>query len=58
MAKADKLTASMSGSKDTTHVSFLCQQCYQPLCIDTSLYSLDQESYKDLECKFFFNEIC
>lgn len=50
--KSDKLITSMNGSKDTTHVSFLCQECYQPLRIDNSLYSLDQELYKDLETSF------
>ncbi|XP_057317020.1 beclin-1-like [Hydractinia symbiolongicarpus] len=38
--------------KDTTHVSFVCQRCYQPLKLDNSLYSLDNDTQQELESPF------
>lgn len=38
--------------RDTTHVSFVCQQCYQPLRLDHSLYSLDFEVQQDLTAPY------
>ena len=37
-----------TGRKGTTHVSFVCQKCYQPLRLDTSFNNLDKETLKEL----------
>ena len=37
-----------TGRKGTTHVSFVCQRCYQPLRLDTSFNNLDKETLKEL----------
>lgn len=34
--------------RGTTHVSFVCQKCYQPLRLDQSFTSLDKETVKEL----------
>ena len=41
----------MASAKDvrgTTHISFVCQKCYQPLKLDNSIISLDGETLTEL----------
>ena len=43
------MAQSMSGSgRGTTHVSFVCQRCYQPLRLDHSFSNFDAETLKEL----------
>lgn len=41
--------ATSTDGRNTTFVSFICQQCYQPLKIDNSIKSLDLDSCLELE---------
>ena len=45
----------MATAKETTHVSFVCQRCYQPLKMDNSIYSLHSEAKKELESSFYLH---
>ena len=44
-----------ASAKETTCVSFVCQRCYQPLKMDSSIYSLDSEAKKELESSFYLH---
>lgn len=44
--------ASAKEVRATTHVSFVCQRCYQPLKLDHSLLSLDGETIAELTAPF------
>ena len=47
---AENVSSGLSG-KNTTFISFICQQCYQPLKIDNSIRTLDLDSCLELESK-------
>eukprot|EP00112_Aurelia_sp_Birch-Aquarium-sp1_P011283 Seg2372.3 transcript_id=Seg2372.3/GoldUCD/mRNA.D3Y31 product=Beclin-1 protein_id=Seg2372.3/GoldUCD/D3Y31 len=47
MAQSKGATAA-GGLRGTTHVSFVCQRCYQPLRLDHSFNSFDAETLKEL----------
>ena len=51
MAQSKGATA--AGMRGTTHVSFVCQRCYQPLRLDHSFNSFDAETLKELTGKAF-----
>ena len=40
-----------AGLRGTTYVSFVCQRCYQPLRLDHSFKSLDDETLRELTGK-------
>eukprot|EP00794_Sanderia_malayensis_P017487 gene17487-19236_t len=40
--------SSATGLRGTTHVSFVCQRCFQPLRLDQSLKSLDEDTLREL----------
>lgn len=44
--------ASAREGRGTTHVGFVCQRCYQPLKLDHSLLSLDEETIAELTAPF------
>ena len=50
MAQSKGGTAA-GGLRGTTHVSFVCQRCYQPLRLDHSFNSFDAETLKELTGK-------
>ena len=41
--------------KETTHVSFVCQRCYQPLKMENSIYSLESDTRKELESSLYLH---
>ncbi|XP_066912262.1 beclin-1-like [Clytia hemisphaerica] len=49
------MAAAASTGKETTHVSFVCQRCYQPLKMDSSIYSLDADTKKELESSLYLH---
>lgn len=52
-SSAENVSSGLSG-KNTTFISFICQQCYQPLKIDNSIRTLDLDSCLELESKNIF----
>ena len=49
MASSAENVSSGLSAKNTTFISFICQQCYQPLKIDNSIRTLDLDSCLELE---------
>lgn len=47
----------LEGSKESTHVNFVCQHCFQPMKLDPSLYSLDDDIRKEFEAGINPSEI-
>jgi len=47
--------ASSNTVKETTHVSFVCQRCYQPLKMENSIYSLSSDTRKELESSLYLH---
>lgn len=44
----------ITSGKETTHVSFICQRCYQPLKMDSSIFNLEPDTKRDLESSILF----
>ena len=57
LSVGDSTSNNKDKDKDTSQVNFVCQQCFRPLKLDPSLFSMHHDTERDLSSTNISSEL-